>query len=102
MLIEKSNQADQEKHSLLEWLPPVALKFLVFAAFALTHVHQHTAAVDVTDLQARAFAQTQPTRIDGCQTHPVVKTAHGMQNLSNFLACQHVRQFLDFRRTDGV
>ena len=57
-----------------------------------TNVQDHAPRIDVLDLQAQAFSQAQPARVDHAQTAAMVRFSHLPQDLPDFLQGQNDRK----------
>ena len=71
----------------------------ILGAFA-PHAQEHPGGVQIGNLQAPAFIQTQGAGINGGQAGPINGRAHGAQNLLDFLAAQDHGQLVGFGRAE--
>ena len=72
----------------------------VLAAFAILDVDQHTLAVDRRDLQARHFADPQPSRIGGRQRDTIAQSRHRLEKANDLVGIENRRKLVGLTAID--
>lgn len=57
----------------------------VFVSFAAADVQEHALGIDVADLEAQGFSQPKATRINRCETDPVIQSLDQAQNAADLI-----------------
>ena len=74
----------------------------IFASFSRMHVNEFAFAIDIFDLQADPFQQTQPAGIDRREAHSILLAVNAPQHTPDFRNTQDHWQLFLFRGTQKL